>query len=85
MRLTQLLSSIACLSLMLESLSSTSQLEDSCRRKRKHIILLADGVQEGVSDQQILRVFDRKNDGFFVHDRDAVSYTHLTLPTTPYV
>jgi hypothetical protein len=24
-----------------------------------------------VQDNQILRVFDRKNDGFFVHDRDA--------------
>lgn len=24
-----------------------------------------------VQDAQILRVFDRKNDGFFVHDRDA--------------
>lgn len=35
----------------------------------KRVTLL--GAVVRVQDQQILRVFDRKNDGFFVHDRDA--------------
>ena len=32
---------------------------------------LLGAAARAVQDQQILRVFDRKNDGFFVHDRDA--------------
>ena len=35
------------------------------------------------SELEVIQLTDRNQDGLI--DEDAVSYTHLTLPTTPYV
>ena len=43
-------------------------------------------VAHGVISPNAARGFDAVHEGEAdVHDDDAVSYTHLTLPTTPYV
>ena len=36
-------------------------------------------VKEGIPEEQVLET------GYQVRESEAVSYTHLTLPTTPYV
>ena len=38
-----------------------------------------------LESQQSLKGFQETARNFFKGDMDAVSYTHLTLPTTPYV
>ena len=44
-----------------------------------------DESQEKTQDPTSRRLEKAKEDGKVVTSRETVSYTHLTLPTTPYV
>ena len=47
--------------------------------------LTMDAIPDEVREAAKLHLLDTLGTGLAAHGLDAVSYTHLTLPTTPYV
>ena len=67
---------------VLMSMAGYSKVIDNLKDVRADWVPFSDQVMGGISE---VNVFELEEDGIFFYRLEAVSYTHLTLPTTPYV